>query len=79
MVRPITINSREDVEKIVNFAQRYGHTVQVGNGITTVNAMSVIGLLSMVGKPNINLIFSDHDGADRISKINKCLRKAGIK
>ena len=79
MVRPITMNSEKDVEKVMKFAQKYGHSVQVSSGTTTVNAMSMLGLLSLVGKPNVNLIFSDHDGSNRVSKINRCLRKVGIK
>lgn len=79
MVRPIQLETQEDVEKVVKFAQTYPHQTKVSCGATTHDAMSILGLLSLVGRKDVCLVFSDHDGKNRISKINKYLRKAGIK
>ena len=78
MVRPIQLNTKEDAEKVVKFASKYPHLTQVSSGSVTVNAMSILGLLSLVGKNDLCLVFSDHDGTNRVKEINRCLRKAGI-
>lgn len=78
MVKPIEINSREDVEKIVHFADIYKHHVDVSCGSVIIDAKSVLGLLTLVGKSGTKLVFSDHDGEMRIHRLNRCLHKAGI-
>lgn len=78
MYRPIQLKSKEDVEKVVKFATIYPHAVQVTSGSAVADPYSPLGLMSLVGRENVGLSFSDHDLGPRMKEINRCLRKAGI-
>lgn len=78
MYRPIQLKSKEDVDKVVKFASIYPHSVEVTSGSAVADPYSPLGLMSLVGRENVGLSFSDHDLGHRIKEINKCLHKAKI-
>lgn len=78
MLKQIQLKSKEDVDKIVKFATLYPYCTRVTCGNVTIDAMSVLGLMSLVGKENVKLLFSDHDGEQRNEELLKCLHKAKL-
>ncbi len=78
MLKQVQLKSKEDVDKVVKFAMLYPYSTRVTCGNVTIDACSVLGLMSLIGKDNVNLLFSDHNGEQRNEQLLKCLRKAKL-
>lgn len=60
MIKPIELKSTRDVENINKMAARFECDVYVHSKDAMVDAKSLLGLMAMVGRSDLNLVFPDH-------------------
>lgn len=59
MSYPINLKSRDDVIRLNNVACQENFKMQVSSGLDIVDARSLLGLFSLIGKSNVNLVAPD--------------------
>lgn len=60
MIKPIELKSTVDVERINQMASRFECDIWVHSKDAMVDAKSLLGLMAMVGRNDLNLVFPDH-------------------
>lgn len=60
MVKSIELKSTNDVERVNKMAARFDCDVFVHSKDVMIDAKSLLGLMAMVGKSDLNLVFPDH-------------------
>ena len=68
MVKSIEIKSANDVEKLNDFACSCPFDVYVDNQSIVLDARSLLGLMTLIGRKNTNLVFPDHADPKEIMK-----------
>lgn len=75
MVIDLRMDNMADVKKINDFASKCDFNVYVSANTSMVDAKSMLGLTTMVGKDNLRLVFPDHV---RFEKVERAMRKAKL-
>jgi hypothetical protein len=73
MVFEIKLNNLEDAKRLNSAAHTYDGKVAVSSGATMVDAKSLLALLTLIGKKNVNLVAPDHERPDRFMDFLKAL------
>ena len=75
MVYEIKLGNRKDIKTLNDAACEYDGKLTVNCGSTIIDAKSLLGLFTLIGKKNLKLVASDHSKPDDfmevIRKINK--------
>lgn len=71
----LEMNSIEDVKKINEFASKCDFNVYVSTTTGHIDAKSILGLTTLIGKDNLNLVFPDHV---RFERVEKAMKKANL-
>ena len=78
MCTSIKLNSLEDVKKLYNVALSYNGNmyISIGSDTSMLNAHSLLGMASLVGKDGLKLVFPDHADPSKVLKTIKKLEAA---
>lgn len=75
MVIDLKLENMADVKKINDFACKCDFNVYVSANTSMIDAKSMLGLTTMVGKDNLRLVFPDHV---RFEKVETAMKKAKL-
>ena len=71
MTFEIKLENFEDVQNLNDAALDYEGKLTVNCGATSVNAQSLLGLLTLIGRKGINLVAPDHENPKKFAEIVK--------
>lgn len=74
MTLKISMDSMRDIDKINKFATECDFNVYVHSSIDMVDAKSILGLITIIGKKDLKLVFPDHVEKWKIDKALKKLK-----
>ena len=75
MVIDLKMDNMADVKKINEFACKCDFNVYVSANTSMIDAKSMLGLTTMVGRNDLRLVFPDHI---RFERVERAMRKAKL-
>ena len=76
MIKSIQLNSKEDVIRLNKVACKKDYNITVSCGLASLDARSLLSLFTLIGKPEINLVFGDHLSPAEVIKTIKQMKLA---